>query len=69
MLGSVSGGATATLALLAALLGCRALLELLYRFVFGGARLTLRIGALAFACQVVVWGFLVWLQIQQGVLT
>jgi hypothetical protein len=63
---TVSGGTSATLALFAALLGCRVLLELLYRIVFGGARLTLRIGALAFGCQLLVWGGLIWWQIQLG---
>jgi hypothetical protein len=59
VLGWVSNSWGATLALVTALVGCRAVLELLYRLVFGAVRLELRTGLAVFAYQVVVWG-LIW---------
>ena len=59
VLGTVSSSWVATLLVVAALIGCRLLLELLYRMVFGTARLEFRTGLIAFGSQIVVWA-LIW---------
>ena len=61
VLGTVQDSTAATVVIFIALIGCRALLELLYRFVFGKARLNLSTGLAAFGCQTLVWGIVFWL--------
>lgn len=56
ILGSVESTNLAMVSVAAALLGCRLVLEVVYRFVLGDARLQWHIGLLAFASQVAIWG-------------
>lgn len=56
VLGTVQNGNVAFLVMIVSLTVCHMLLELVYRFVFGDERLTVRIGLLAFTSQLVVWG-------------
>ena len=56
VLGTVKNSNIATLVIIVSLMACHMLLELVYRLVFGDARLTVRIGLLAFTSQLVVWG-------------
>lgn len=66
-LGGISNSAIAPAAVLIALLSCRLILELIYRFVFGNSRLQWRVGVLAFVAQLAAWG-LFWLRhAQEGI--
>ena len=56
VLGTIQNSNVATLVGIVSLIVCRMFLELLYRLVFGDERLTVRIGLLAFVCQLFVWG-------------
>jgi len=56
VLGRINDSTVATAAMLVALVACRVVLELVYRVVFGNARLQLRTGVIALGCQMVVWG-------------
>ena len=61
VLATVNNSAVATVVLILALIACRFVLEVLYRFAFGEARLESRTRWLAFSSQVIVWGLvLVW---------
>jgi hypothetical protein len=55
----IDNSTAATVVMLVTLIGCRLVLELVYRIVLGDARLQWREGTVAFASQLVVWG-LVW---------
>jgi hypothetical protein len=55
VLGTIQNSNAATLIMIAALIVCRMLIELLYRLAFGDERLTVRIGLLAFGSQLVAW--------------
>jgi len=59
VLGTISNGNIATVVGIVSLLGCRVFLELLYRIVFGEARLQPRMQLATFGVQLVVW-VLVW---------
>lgn len=63
VLGASGGGAMGTLYVLLALVGCRALLELIYRFTFGPERLHGAVGLIAFVSQLIVWAA-IWVSIR-----
>ncbi len=56
VLATVDNSALATAVLVFALTTCHFLLEVLYRFAFGDARLDSRTKWLAFGSQLIVWG-------------
>ena len=56
ILGSFNSAAAASVAVAGALLGCRLVLELVYRFILGDARLQWCVGIVAFFSQLAVWG-------------
>jgi hypothetical protein len=64
--GSVENSNLAAVAVAAALIACRLVLELVYRIVLGDARLQWRVGVVALASQLVVWGFFWFWYAQRG---
>jgi len=58
VLSTVQSSAAATLLVVVGLIGCRLVLELLYRVAFGVTRLDWRTGLVAFGSQVIVWALL-----------
>jgi hypothetical protein len=54
----INNSAAAAVVVVVALIGCRMLLELVYRVVLGDARLQWHVGAIAFVSQIFVWGLL-----------
>ena len=59
MLGTVSDSVSAALLAFASMVASRAILEILYRLMFGAARLEARTAWTAFGMQIVVW-LLIW---------
>jgi hypothetical protein len=66
VLSSISNSSLAAVVLIVGLIASRLVLELAYRFVFGDSRLQWRVGAAAFALQLMVWGALWALYAQTG---
>jgi hypothetical protein len=66
VLGSIESTNVVGVTVVAALLGCRLVLELVFRFVLGDARLQWRVGVVAFASQLVVWGLFWFWYAQRG---
>jgi hypothetical protein len=58
VLGSVNNSYSIDAAIILSLIASRMLLELVYRIAFGDARLHWRVGAVAFASQLILWGAL-----------
>jgi hypothetical protein len=64
VLGGIDNSNLATATMLIAVIGSRMVLELIYRLVFGPARLRIRTGIVAFVCQALAWGLIWWWYIE-----
>ncbi len=64
ILGNIESGIIKTIAMFVALIGTRMILEFLYRLAFKERRLHLKTGIIAFLCQVMAWGGIIFLNAQ-----